>query len=109
MEARYNSPSAMIPNTDMKPTAETLALEFSQGLHAYLTPEQMSEVVERNKNEADPHICHSHDFCDANMFLYDVFKKYGMDPVAKGGMDKWADLWNNAWNLAKARGFRITD
>jgi len=85
----------------MKPTAETLALEFSQGLHAYLTPEQMSEVVERNKNEADPHICHSHDFCDANMFLYDVFKKYGMD--------KWADLWNRAWNLAKARGFRPTD
>lgn len=91
----------MIPNTDMKPTAETLALEFSQGLHAYLKPEQMSE--------ADPHICHLHDFCDANMFLYDVFKKCGMDPVAKGGIDKWADLWNSAWNLAKARGFRPTD
>lgn len=36
------------------------------------------------------------------MFLYDVVKKYGMDPAAKGAMKKWADLWNNAWNLAKA-------
>jgi hypothetical protein len=99
----------MLPNTAMKPTAETLALEFSQGLHAYLTPEKMSEVVERNKNEADPHICHSHDFCDANVFLYDVFKKYGMDPAAKGGMKKWADLWNSAWNVAKANNFRVSD
>lgn len=68
--------------------SSALALEFSQGLHAYLTPEKMSEVVERNKNEVGPHICHSHDFCDANMFLYAVLKKYGMDPTAKGGMDK---------------------
>ena len=93
----------------VKPTVETLALEFSQGLHAYLTPEQISEVVERNKNETDPHICHSHDFCDANMFLYDVFKKYGMDPAAEGGMKKCADLWNSAWNLAKANNFQFTD
>ena len=92
----------MHPNTSMKPTAETLALEYSQGLHAYLTPDQMSEVVERNQNETDPHICHSYYFSDANMSLNDVFRKCGMDPAAKGGMKKWADLWNNAWNLAKA-------
>lgn len=48
----------------------------------------MSEVVERNKNETDPHIGHSHDFCDANMFLYDVFKKYGMDPRSQGRHEK---------------------
>lgn len=59
--ARYNLPLAILPSTDMKPTAETLALEFSQGLHAYLTPEQMSEVVECNKSETDSYICHSHD------------------------------------------------
>ena len=69
----------------------------------------MSEIVERNKNETDPHICHSHDFCDANMFLYDVFKKYGMDSAAKGGIRKCADLWNSAWNLDKANNFQFTD
>lgn len=69
----------------------------------------MSEVVERNENEIDSHICHSHEFSDANVLLYDVFKKCGMDPAAKGGMVTGADLSNNAWNLANARGFRTTE
>ncbi len=93
----------------MIPTIETLALEFSQGLHAYLGPGQMREVVERNREETVPGICHSHDFCDANMFLYDVFMKYGMNPADEGGMDQWGELWDQAWNLAKSRGFQITD
>ena len=92
----------------MIPTVETLSLEFSQGLHAYLSPEQMREVVERNRTEAVPGICHSHDFCDANMFLYDVFMKYGMNPAAEGGMDKWGELWDQAWNLSKSKDFQIT-
>lgn len=93
----------------MSPTIETLALEFSQGLHAYLTPEQMRDVVERNRSEPEQGICHSHDFCDANMFLYDVFVKYSMDPAAEGGVDQWGDLWDQAWNLAKSKEFQITD
>jgi hypothetical protein len=93
----------------MIPAIETLALEFSQGLHAYLPPEKMMEVVERNRSETIPGICHSHDFCDANMFLYDVFMKYGMNPADEGGMDQWGELWDQAWNLAKSRGFQITD
>lgn len=93
----------------MSPTIETLAREFSQGLHDYLPPEQMREVIERNRSETVPGICHSHDFCDANMILYDVFKKYGMDPVAEGGVDQLGELWDQAWNLAKSKEFQITD
>lgn len=92
----------------MTPSVQTLALEFSQGLHAYLTPEQMIEVVLRNRAETSPNICHSHDFCDANMFLYDVFMKYGMDPAEEGGMERWGDLWDRVWNLAKSKEFQIT-
>ena len=55
LAARYNGPSYSFPAT-MIPTAETFAVEFSQGLDAYLTPEQMSEVIERNKSETDPNI-----------------------------------------------------
>ena len=93
----------------MIPIIETLALEFSQGLHAYLSPAQMGEIVERNENETDPNICHSHDFCDANMFLHEVFMTYGMDVADAGGMEKYGHLWDQAWNLAKSRGFRIAD
>lgn len=89
----------------MTPTIETLALEFSQRLRTHLTEEQMVEIVRRNLAETSPGICHSHDFCDANMFLYDVFMKYGMNPVEEGGMDRWGDLWDDAWNMAKGAGF----
>lgn len=90
----------------MIPSVETLAYEFSQGLRSYLTPEQMVEIVRRNSVEIEAGICHSHDFCDANMFLYDAFMKYGMDPADVGGIDRWGDLWNSAWNKAKSVGFR---
>lgn len=60
----------MYANAAVIPTIQTFTLEFSQGFHAYLTPEKMCGVVERNKNETDPHTCRSQEFCDANMFLY---------------------------------------
>lgn len=90
----------------MTPTAETLALEFSQGLRSCLTAEQMAEVVRLNLAEDSPGICHSHDFCDANMVLYEVFMQYGMNPVEEDGLDRWGDLWDRSWNLAKAAGFK---
>jgi len=39
-------------------TADALALEFSQDLHAYLGSEQVREVVERNRAEAAPGVFH---------------------------------------------------
>jgi hypothetical protein len=91
----------------MTPTADALALEFSQGLHACLGPEQMREVVERNRAETAPGVCHSHDFCDANMVLYEVIMRHGMDPVSEDGMEGHGALWDQAWNLAKSREFQI--
>ena len=62
----------------MTPTADTLALEFNEGLHACLGAEKMREVVERNRVETAPSCCHSHDFRDANMVLYEVVLRHGM-------------------------------
>ncbi len=91
----------------MQPLVQTLAREFSEGLHAYLTEAQMQAVVERNQAETAPGACHSHDFCDANMVLYEVFLRHGMDPAAEGGMDLYGALWDKVWNMAKGRDFRI--
>lgn len=91
----------------MTPSADTIALEFSQGLHACLGPEKMVEVVERNRVETAPSCCHSHDFCDANMVLYEVFLRHGMDPATEEGMELHGALWDQAWNLAKSREFRV--
>lgn len=91
----------------MMPTAEILALEFCQELRASMTAEQLVLAAIRNSEEPDPRICHSHDFCDANMALYAAFMRHGMDPADEGGMERWGQLWDRSWNLAKAGGFRL--
>lgn len=91
----------------MTPSVESLASEFSQSLHALLTSEQMALVIARNLAQTRPGICHTHDFCDANVVLHDVFLAHGMDPADEGGMEKWGALWDAVWNLAKTREFRI--
>ena len=91
------------------PLGDAPASEFSEGLGAYLTEEQMRAVVERNRAETALGACSSHDFCDANMVLYEVFLQQGMDPAAEGDMDRYSALWDQAWNLAKKRDFRIAD
>lgn len=35
--------------------------------------------------------------------------KYGMDPADEGGMERWGDLRDRAWNLAKSKELQITD
>lgn len=99
--------SSPLAERAMTTAVETLAKEFSQALHALLTPAQMSEVVLRNAQEPDPAICHTHDFCDANVVLHEVFISHGMDPADEGGMEKWGHLWDGAWNLAKASEFHV--
>jgi len=89
------------------PTVDSLAMEFCDELRVTLSPEHMEQVVSLNEAETNTGVCHSHDFCDANMVLYEVFMRHGMDVVDEGGMDRWADLWNATWNLAKSRGFRM--
>lgn len=80
---------------------------MSQALHAYLTKAQMQAVVERNRGETFAGMCNSHDFCDANVVIYELFLRHGVDPAAEGGMDHYRALWDQAWDLAKSRDFRI--
>lgn len=93
----------------MTPTAAILALEFSRGLLACLGPETMRVVVERNRMETSQSCCHTHDFCDANMVLYEVFLRHGMDPATEEGMERHGALWDQAWNLAKSQEFRVAN
>lgn len=91
----------------MNPTTDILAQEFSVALKTELPVGEMQEIVRRNREESDPRICHSHDFCDANVVLHEVFMKYGMDVADEGGVEKWGALWNETWSKAKAAEFWI--
>ncbi len=64
-------------------------------------------MVLRNRRQRKAHICHSHDFCDANMVLHEVFMRYAMDITVEGGTERWGQLWDETWNVAKANEFRL--
>lgn len=53
---------------------EILAREFSATLREWLRPDELAEVVKRNKAETNNYICHSHDFCDANMAMLEAME-----------------------------------
>lgn len=89
------------------PTIDSLANQFCQLLRTALTPEEMDQVVLRNRTQTHPSVCHSGDFCDSNMVLHEVFMRYGMDVADEGGADKWGHLWDAAWTLAKTRDFNM--
>lgn len=94
-----------------QPTAtvqvERIAREFSRVLREWITDEQMQEVIRRNKAETDTRICHSHDFCDANMAMDAAFRDLGMDPFEGGEhiSEATCELWGAAWDVAKSAEF----
>lgn len=87
--------------------SEQLAKEFSDGLKRILSSTEIAEVVRRNRVETSPNICHSHDFCDANMVLHEVFMNHRMDIADEGGRERWGSIWDTSWNLAKSKDFWV--
>lgn len=99
---------------------EGIAKAFSVVLHRWLNPEQWEELI--RKNAADPEdSCSSHDFCDANMAMDEAFRvvlgraiilpcdAIEGDKEQEAIIDADSVLWNDAWKLAKVRGFFCCD
>lgn len=82
---------------------EQLAAAFTRELANQLTKQQWLTVCRRNRVETDPGVCHSHDYCDANMVMDAAFRSLGLDPFGGGDTmpDAMVDLWNDAWDRAK--------
>lgn len=82
--------------------------EFARLLLEEIGAAKLAEVIRRNGIDRDPRVCHSHDYCDANMVMADAL----LD--AAGIIDVDADneehtaLWNRSWNYARERGFAWT-
>lgn len=84
------------------PSKEDLAAKFAGVLKEWLTDDQFEEMRLRNRAEAGPGVCHSHDFCDANMAMHEAFTSFGVDPLPDDGdmAQENIALWNAAWDLA---------
>lgn len=83
--------------------ARALADRFAFELRGWLSRREWDEVLARNAREpADSAVCHSHDFCDANMAMDEAFAVVvGRTPDT--GSDADAKLWSAAWADAKRR------
>jgi len=68
-------------------------------LRAWLKPWQWKEMRKRNAEEPSPLVCHSHDFCDANMAMEAAWESFDL-PSINADDQAQADLWNAAWNIA---------
>ena len=83
----------------------TIGDAFVAILNAWLTPDEMTLVRQRNASEQTTGICHSHDFCDANeAMLRAFFKTVGSPFDDEGQMTEEAvALWNAAWDHARVQ------
>lgn len=99
------SPISRRPSHAAPHTSE-LAHEFSRILRDWLTEDEIEQVIERNAEVDDPAVCASHDFCDANMAMYEAFERVMGHPI---DTRKKADVavWDKAWNMAKASDFAV--
>lgn len=86
-------------------STQVLANKFSMILRSWLSEEEMQEVIKRNKSETNRSVCHSHDFCDANMAMQEALESFGLTVSADSDED--AALWNGAWNLAQKSDFTL--
>ena len=91
--------------------APVVAAQFALSLHEEVErnrPGSMAEVLRRNSEQSNPDICHSHDFCDANVVMADVITNWaGVDPADQGVSENSSvlELWNQSWTLAKSSFF----
>lgn len=106
-ERRVDNAISRAKGIDPLPSAKELAREFSNILRGWLTPEEMEQVVIANRDETNPHVCHSADYCDANMAMIQAFENVSQGGFIQDGDDQFqAWRWNEAWELAKKAEFK---
>lgn len=81
-----------------------LAIEFSKILHEWLNQDTIDQINSLNEAQEDKDICHSHDFCDANMAMNEAFQKvYGRG--LNLGAEEELSITSKSWKLAKENEF----
>lgn len=85
---------------------EQLARKFSELLREEIGTMALQQVIDLNREEGtDSGVCHSHDFCDANMTM--LMAQESLHIIQSEDPDdahRW-DLVNAAWETAKKNDF----
>lgn len=100
-------------NTPSKDAA-LVAKHFCAVLREWLTAEQMQQIVKANlieKINGNPNICHTHDYCDANMAMVAAFNRVAglpdRDETMVDAMLEDTDTFNEAWAIASKADFKL--
>lgn len=97
----------------VEPTPEAapvLARAFAEVLREDLSEDEIAEVVRRNAANANPDVCATHDFTDANEVMAEAWiRTFGEESAVVSPEDPRQDshiaLWVRAWDIARAAGF----
>lgn len=82
---------------------ELVAELFRRQMRENCSLTELAEIDQRNRDEKDSRICHSHDFCDANQAMIDAFGLLGID--ADEAARDYEDEMDAAWDRVKRDGF----
>jgi hypothetical protein len=83
-----------------------IAVQFSKRLLAYCGRENLNKAWVLNATDPDKEVCHSHDFCDANVFMMRAYRAVtGKKPNTTS--DDVIAIWNAAWDIAKQNRFYL--
>lgn len=89
---------------------DRLAATFTKHVRAFFTEEDdvgamFATVLDRNRAEPDPSICHTHDFCDANELMAAAWNDcFPHEPFCPQNTFH-AQLWSAAWQQARKAEF----
>ena len=87
-----------------------IARSFCEVIRKHLTPDEIKEAIVRNRAQTDPNVCHTHDFCDANMAMEEAVENSGLKTpcdIGNGnkGWEECCEAWGLAWDKAKEAEF----
>jgi len=97
-------------------TTIRLAKAFGAIVRESFSRRDFRQILDRNRRETNPGVCHTHDFCDANMLMEAAFiETMGREPLLPCDSDGTAEtearqeaecvLWSDAWAIAGAAEF----
>lgn len=81
-------------------TIRLIGDRFAQLLLKEIGRKDFAEVRGRNLDEQDEAVCHSHDFCDANMTMYAAMQDVTGEECFPNDEENCA-AWEAAWSHAK--------
>ena len=70
--------------------------KFAALLREQLTAAEWETMCADNRTETDNGICHSHDYCDANVIMADAMDEFGLSELEQ-------DVWVAAWDYASIK------